>query len=139
MTSTRSKRVHYEARATRHMQQILKIVTHYTNSDGRTLSEPFLRLPSKRELPDYYVLIKRPMDLRKMRRRIEDGRYKDFSDMERDFIQLCENARLYNEDTSLIYEDSIELQAVFSNARVKVLEEETDDGELTNKGFYSKY
>lgn len=132
MTSTKSKRksLHHEARATRHMQQILKIVTHYTNSDGRTLSEPFMRLPSKRELPDYYVLIKRPMDLRKMRRRIEDGRYKHFSDMERDFIQLCENARLYNEDTSLIYEDSIELQSVFSDARIKVLEEETDDGKF---------
>lgn len=42
--------------------------------DGRVLSEPFMKLPSKRELPDYYEIIKKPMDIRKILSRIDEGR-----------------------------------------------------------------
>jgi len=33
---------------------------------------------------------------------------------------LCSNTQKYNEDGSLIYEDSIVLQSVFTNAREKL-------------------
>ena len=33
---------------------------------------------------------------------------------------LCKNTQLYNEDGSLIYEDSIVLQSVFTNARERL-------------------
>lgn len=41
---------------------------------GRVLSEPFMKLPSKRELPDYYEVIKKPLDIKKIMNRIEDGK-----------------------------------------------------------------
>lgn len=47
-------------------------------------------------------------------------------DLEKDFMQLCKNAQTYNEESSLIYEDSVVLQSVFTNARQKV-EEEPDE------------
>lgn len=37
------------------------------SSDKRVLSEPFMVLPSKRELPDYYEVIKKPMDFRRIK------------------------------------------------------------------------
>ena len=40
--------------------------------------------------------------------------------MARDFDQLCLNTQKYNEDGSLIHEDSIVLQSVFTNAREKL-------------------
>ena len=41
---------------------------------GRVLSEPFMKLPSRRELPDYYDVIKKPLDIKKIMNRIEDGK-----------------------------------------------------------------
>ena len=38
----------------------------------------------------------------------------------KDFMQLCKNTQQYNEDGSLIYEDSIVLQSVFTNARERI-------------------
>merc|ERR1712088_552202 len=37
-----------------------------------------------------------------------------------DFMLLCQNTQKYNEDGSLIHEDSIVLQSVFTNAREKL-------------------
>merc|ERR1712008_654431 len=47
--------------------------------------------------------------------------------MARDFDQLCLNTQKYNEDGSLIHEDSIVLQSVFTNAREKLQAEWKDD------------
>jgi SWI/SNF-related matrix-associated actin-dependent regulator of chromatin subfamily A protein 2/4 len=41
-------------------------------------------------------------------------------DLEKDFMLLCSNTQKYNEDGSLIHEDSIVLQSVFTNAREKL-------------------
>jgi SWI/SNF-related matrix-associated actin-dependent regulator of chromatin subfamily A member 2/4 len=43
-------------------------------SDGRVLSEPFMKLPTRRELPDYYDVIKKPLDIKKILARVDDGR-----------------------------------------------------------------
>ena len=53
-------------------------------------------------------------------------------DLERDFIQLCKNAQNYNEESSLIYEDSVVLQSVFTSARQRV-EAEPDDPAATEE------
>ena len=36
------------------------------NSDERILSEPFMELPSRKELPDYYEVIRKPVDFKKI-------------------------------------------------------------------------
>lgn len=36
-------------------------------SDGRVLSEVFISLPSRKELPEYYEIIKKPVDFRKIK------------------------------------------------------------------------
>jgi SWI/SNF-related matrix-associated actin-dependent regulator of chromatin subfamily A protein 2/4 len=56
------------------MKKLMNIVITYQDSDGRTLSEPFMKLPSRKELPDYYEIIKKPMDIKKILSRIEDGK-----------------------------------------------------------------
>lgn len=43
-------------------------------SDGRLLSEPFMKLPPKKDYPDYYEIIKKPIDITKIINRIEDGK-----------------------------------------------------------------
>lgn len=36
-------------------------------SSGRQLSEVFIQLPSRKELPEYYELIRKPVDFRKIK------------------------------------------------------------------------
>ena len=36
------------------MKKLIEVVMQYEDSDGRVLSEPFYKLPSRKELPDYY-------------------------------------------------------------------------------------
>merc|ERR1712127_762515 len=102
------------------MKKLIEVVMAYEDSDGRVLSEPFWKLPSKKELPDYYEIIRRPVDIAKIQQRIEDEKYEDMGEMQVDFMLLCDNTQKYNEDGSLIFEDSIVLQSVFTNARERL-------------------
>ena len=36
-------------------------------SDGRCLMDPFIQLPSRKSLPDYYQIIKQPIDIKKIK------------------------------------------------------------------------
>lgn len=124
---TKRKKGTTDPKIKKQMTKIMRIVMKQ-EKEGRILSEPFMKLPSRRELPDYYEVIKKPLDIKKIMSRIEEAKYADFADLEKDFFQLCQNAQIYNEDTSLIYEDSIVLQKIFSQAKQKVAEtEDTDD------------
>jgi len=108
------------------MKKLIEVVNQYQDADGRVLSEPFYQLPSRKELPDYYEIIKRPVDIAKIEQRIENDKYEDLDAIEKDFMLLCKNTQQYNEDGSLIHEDSIVLQSVFTNARER-LEQEPDE------------
>ncbi len=44
-----------------------------TFRDGRVLSDPFMKLPSRREYPDYYEIIKKPIDIKKILTKIDNG------------------------------------------------------------------
>merc|ERR1712117_716793 len=71
-------------------------------------------------------VIRKPVDIAKIQQRIDDEKYEDMDALERDFMILCKNTQHYNEDGSLIFEDSIVLQSVFTNARER-LEQEPDE------------
>ena len=77
-----------------------------------------MKLPNQKQLPDYYKVIPSYlcMDLSKIWFKIEDGDYKNIKDLENDFNLLCQNARKYNRDDSLIFKESITLQSIFRNA-----------------------
>merc|ERR1719282_591442 len=109
------------------MRKLLEIVIQYEDQDGRVLSDPFMKLPTRKELPDYYEVIRKPVDITKILTKIEDGKFDDMDALERDFMLLCANTQKYNEDGSLIHEDSIVLQSVFTNAREKLSNEWVDD------------
>uniref|UniRef100_H2YVT6 Uncharacterized protein n=1 Tax=Ciona savignyi TaxID=51511 RepID=H2YVT6_CIOSA len=78
---------------------LFKLTVNYT---GRRLSDPFLQLPARKELPDYYEMIKRPVDIRKIKDRVKLHKYRSLDDMERDFQQMCQNTQAYNVEGSLV-------------------------------------
>merc|ERR1712032_1181830 len=107
-------------------KKLIEVVMQYEDSDGRVLSEPFYKLPSRKELPDYYEVIRKPVDIAKIQKRIDEEHYEEMDALEKDFALMCKNTQQYNEDGSLIFEDSIVLQSVFTNARER-LEQEPDE------------
>ena len=52
----------------------MDVVMMYEDQDGRVLSDPFIKLPTRRELPDYYEIIKKPVDITKILSKIDDGK-----------------------------------------------------------------
>uniref|UniRef100_A0A671QZQ5 Probable global transcription activator SNF2L2 n=1 Tax=Sinocyclocheilus anshuiensis TaxID=1608454 RepID=A0A671QZQ5_9TELE len=98
-----------------------------SHESGRQLSEVFVQLPSRKELPEYYELIRKPVDFKKIKERVRNHKHRSVSDLEKDVMLLCHNAQTYNLEGSQIYEDSIVLQSVFKSARQKIAREESDD------------
>ena len=45
------------------MWVLYNAVRYYKSPGGNELAEPFITLPSKRELPDYYITIPEPISL----------------------------------------------------------------------------
>ncbi|KAJ2736110.1 hypothetical protein IW152_001055 [Coemansia sp. BCRC 34962] len=71
---------------------------------GEPLCLAFNKLPSKKEYPDYYVEIKRPIALDIMKSKITRGVYKAVSEFVADIDLMCSNAQTYNMPDSYIYE-----------------------------------
>ncbi|KYO20826.1 putative global transcription activator SNF2L2 [Alligator mississippiensis] len=114
---------------TKQMNAIIDTVINYKDSSGRQLSEVFIQLPSRKELPEYYELIRKPVDFKKIKERIRNHKYRSLGDLEKDVMLLCHNAQTFNLEGSQIYEDSIVLQSVFKSARQKIAKEDESEDE----------
>ncbi|XP_047674125.1 probable global transcription activator SNF2L2 isoform X2 [Tachysurus fulvidraco] len=112
---------------TKQMSAIIDTVINYRDGSGRQLSEVFVQLPSRKELPEYYELIRKPVDFKKIKDRVRNHKYRSLGDLEKDVMLLCHNAQTYNLEGSQIFEDSIVLQSVFRSARQKIAKEESED------------
>ncbi|BFZ16660.1 hypothetical protein BsWGS_19698 [Bradybaena similaris] len=105
---------------TKMMRKLYNIVINYKDNDGRVLSTMFMRLPSRKAAPEYYEIIPNPLDFKKINTRISTHRYRTLDELEADIIELCQNAQSFNMEGSVIYEDSIVLQSVCTNAKEKL-------------------
>ncbi|KAJ9061306.1 ATP-dependent DNA helicase Snf21 [Entomophthora muscae] len=76
----------------------------------------FERLPSRREYPDYYSLIKNPISIKNIRQRIRDCEYQGARDLHNDCMVMFNNARFYNEESSEVYSDANLLEKTFMAA-----------------------
>lgn len=84
-----------------------------TYGSGQTVSHEFLRLPSKRQYPDYYELIKRPMALDEIKKSLDHNAYNSLEWVKNDLGLCFNNAKKYNARDSPIW-----LAAKFLHVRV---------------------
>ncbi|OWA53406.1 Transcription activator BRG1 [Hypsibius exemplaris] len=108
------------------LQKIHDVLVSYQDTDGRILSEPFVKLPTRKELPDYYQVIGKPIDLNRIERNIHEERYRNMEAFEEDIRLMCRNAQEYNVEGSLIYQDSEVLILVFAEAKRQLAAGEKD-------------
>ncbi|KAF5099963.1 hypothetical protein D0Z00_001443 [Geotrichum galactomycetum] len=94
------------------ISNLLDRMNESTDKNGRNRADLFITLPERRLYPDYYQLIKKPVALDTIRRKLDKGIYRSFDTVRRDALQLCENAFTYNQAGSQVYEDAEALKAI---------------------------
>ncbi|XP_050553986.1 protein polybromo-1 isoform X8 [Spodoptera frugiperda] len=92
---------------------------------NRQLALIFMKLPSKIEYPDYYELIKNPIDMEKIAHKLKNNVYGSVNELASDFILMFDNACKYNEPDSQIYKDALILHRVCLQTK-QMLREDDD-------------
>lgn len=79
-------------------------------NDSHIRTDVFEKLPPKKEYPDYYTLIEKPIALDIINRNNKKGVYKSLNDLKSDLNTMYKNAMFYNEEGSWVYNDAEELK-----------------------------
>lgn len=77
--------------------------------DTLHISEPFMELVLKDELPEYYEVIHRPTALKLVKNNLEMNYYTKIYDFYIDVLLVFENALVFNDFETLIYQDAEKL------------------------------
>ncbi|GAB7354703.1 hypothetical protein MBLNU459_g5120t1 [Dothideomycetes sp. NU459] len=86
---------------------------------GRSISDLFLELPDKHDLPDYYRTIKLPIAIGTIESKLHKRAYPSLAAVESDLKRMVANAKLYNDDKSLVYGDAERIRKLVSNFMTK--------------------
>lgn len=71
---------------------------------------PFLQPVNREEVPDYYEVIKEPMDLSTMEQKLEADQYEQLEDFLYDSRLIFNNCRSYNNETTTYYKNATRLE-----------------------------
>lgn len=112
----------------------------YEEETGRRRIDLFLELPSKRFYADYYILIKNPIACDIIQKRINNGTYQMLGEFCADFKLMFDNARVYNQEGSVVVDDANVLQQAFNDkynelipgAAIRALTEPSVGGSLSD-------
>ena len=88
---------------------------YYKDAKGSQLALPFMQLPSRKDYPDYYKVIKNPMDLHMISRK--RNKYETLEDAVEDFVLVFDNAMQYNVEGSQIFRNAKTLSRVAQHWR----------------------
>ncbi|XP_051172895.1 nucleosome-remodeling factor subunit NURF301-like isoform X2 [Leptopilina boulardi] len=88
---------------------------------------PFMEPVDPNEAPDYYKVIKEPMDLQTIELRINDKSYKKLSEFIGDMTKIFDNCRYYNPKESPFFKCAEALETYFVH-KIKCLREKFSEG-----------
>ncbi|PYH99455.1 chromatin structure-remodeling complex subunit snf2 [Aspergillus ellipticus CBS 707.79] len=89
----------------------------------RSIIEPFMKPPPKSQYPDYYMIIHNPIAMDMIKKKINREEYQSLKGFRSDIHLLCQNARTYNEDGSILFQDANDIEAKC----LAELQKETED------------
>ncbi|XP_074113520.1 protein polybromo isoform X2 [Cotesia typhae] len=110
-----------------HLQKLRTMydtIKDYHDSKGRQLSLIFMKLPNKNEYPDYYEVIKQPINMEKIASTLKTNGYESLEELVSDFILMFDNACKYNEPDSQIYKDALILQRLVLQTKLQLSEDD---------------
>lgn len=77
----------------------------------RSIIEPFMKPPPKIHYPDYYMIIQNPIAMDMIKKKINREEYQSTKEFRADIGLLCQNARTYNEDGSVLFADANQIES----------------------------
>ncbi|EPB88712.1 hypothetical protein HMPREF1544_04471 [Mucor circinelloides 1006PhL] len=95
-------------------KQIEQSIEYEDDKYYRKRCELFMDLVDKRDYPDYYTLIKNPISMNMIKKRIHSFYYENIQEFKNDFSVMFENARIFNEEGSAVYEDANEMEKILN-------------------------
>ncbi|CAH2009995.1 unnamed protein product [Acanthoscelides obtectus] len=105
----------------RYLKTLYDTIKDYREpKDNRQLSLIFMKLPSKIDYPDYYEVIKEPIDMERLSFKLKTNQYETLDDLVADFTLMFDNACKFNEPDSQIYKDALVLQSVCMQTKVQL-------------------
>ncbi|KAL4973241.1 hypothetical protein BDW66DRAFT_162247 [Aspergillus desertorum] len=106
----------------KHMMDVVLAIYEVREADGHDPSRLFHRSVNKRNVPDYYDIIKEPMALSILKQKINRREYKTISEFVRDCALIPHNAQTYNRPNSQAYEDSLVIKDAFVTELQKLVQ-----------------
>ncbi|KAF4325303.1 hypothetical protein BBO99_00000378 [Phytophthora kernoviae] len=91
-------------------RKIYDSVMKLKDPTGRPRTDLYLEKPSAMDYPDYYTIVKHPMDLATIKMRIDKYIYASHTHFETDWNLMVSNAQLYNHPQSLVVFDALEIE-----------------------------
>ena len=83
----------------------------------RDIIGPFMVKPCKKAFPQYYKVIKNPIDMETINKRIKSNFYKSLDQFTADVKLMFENCKQYNDPASILYQDACDLLKIFNKVR----------------------
>ncbi|KAJ9625843.1 hypothetical protein H2203_004607 [Taxawa tesnikishii (nom. ined.)] len=99
--------------------QLVEQMKNGKDKSGRSISQLFLTLPDKRELPDYHQVIKLPIAIDTIENKLRRYEYPTLTTVESDVKRMIANAKLYNDEKSEVYGDAERMRKLLSNFMLK--------------------
>lgn len=94
------------------------MVTLFSEMTNHPSAWPFAVPVNKEEVPDYYEVIKEPMDLSTMELKLENDKYESFDQFLYDCRLIFKNCRSYNSESTTYYKNATKLEK-FLNGKIK--------------------
>ncbi|KAH3666184.1 hypothetical protein OGAPHI_004373 [Ogataea philodendri] len=101
-------------------QAVLEKLAAVTDNEGRSRSELFMVAPSRKLYPDYYQIVKKAVAIKDLQKGLKNGSIVDYEMFKEKLELMFTNAKLYNEEGSVVYEDAVELEKVANEELAKV-------------------
>ncbi|GAX16081.1 E1A/CREB-binding protein [Fistulifera solaris] len=89
--------------------------------------------PVELGLPDYFEVIKKPMDLGTIRKKLENGVYQKIEEFEEHVLLTFDNAMLYNPEGSVVYNMAKEMREKFVRDYAKLIEVLNEEEDVKRK------
>lgn len=109
------------------------LIEHREPKSQRILIQVFMCLPSRKEFPEYFNVISKPIAMNKIRERIERQQYVDEEACMEDFKLMFSNCKFFNEDDSQIHKDAVFLETILRKRREQLKTEHNNRASVDSK------
>lgn len=106
------------------LESIDRIITELKNYTEH--STAFLSKVSKRDAPDYYDVIKHPMDLGTMQKKVKSAQYKNKKQFAHDLNLIWDNCLLYNSDPTHPLRRNVQFMRKKANHLLEFISDKSD-------------